>query len=182
MGIQTLASALEREHRKIDEGIESFTSGSAAWDALSLSGAIQALRRHIYLEEEFLFPSLREGAPALSADVLAMLREHGQLWDVLDRLEREIVTDRNGKTALAFCNQLVVMLSPHHLREEKIIYAQADDLLTKPAEVRLRGFLAYARLPEGWACEKAKNSGSRRARRTNPRRSDSARLFNRREC
>src|SRR5690348_4105838 len=100
MGMQTLAAALEREHREIDAGIECFASGSRHGDALSLSGAIRALRRHIYLEEEFLFPSLREGAQALSAAVPAMLREHGQLWDVLDLLEREIVTASRGETAL----------------------------------------------------------------------------------
>jgi hemerythrin-like domain-containing protein len=173
MGIQTLASALEREHREIDAGIEAFTSGSRAGDALSLSGAIQALRRHIYLEEEFLFPPLREDAPALSAAVQVMLREHGQMWDVLDPLEREIVTASRGETALTLCRQLVDMLSPHHLKEEEILYAAADDLLTRPAEVRLRGFLAYARLPEGWSCEMAKNSHSH---------ASAVRLFNSRDC
>lgn len=161
MGIHTLASALEREHRQINEGIGSFTSGSHAGDALPLSSAIQALRRHIFLEEEFLFPPLRDGAPGLSTTVLLMLREHGQLWDVLDQLEREIITDRNGKATLALCDRLVAVLSPHHLKEEQSLYAAADHLLTRPAEVRLRGFLSYARLPEGWTCEKAKNRGSR---------------------
>lgn len=161
MGIQTLALALEREHQQIDRGIESFASGSVAGEPPSLSNAIQALRRHIYLEEEFLFPPLREGAPTLSATVLLMLREHGQLWDVLDQLEREVITNRNGERALRLCTQLAGLLSTHHRAEEQTLYAQADGLLAKPAEVRLRGFLAYARLPEGWACAKARNPGSR---------------------
>ena len=177
MGMQTLAAALEREHREIDAGIESFTSGSRAGDALSLSGAIQALRRHIYLEEEFLFPSLRTGAPApaLAAAVPVMLREHGQMWDVLDLLEREIVTASRGETALTLCRQLMDMLSPHHLKEEEILYAAADDLLTRAAEVRLRGFLAYARLPGGWSSEMAQHSNSHSQAST-------ARLFNTRDC
>ena len=173
MGMQTLASALEREHREIDAGIESFTSGSCAGDALSLSGAIQALRRHIYLEEEFLFPPLRQGAPALSAAMPVMLREHGKMWDVLDLLEREIVTASRGETALTLCRQLVAMLAPHHVKEEEILYAAADDLLTRPAEVRLRGFLAYARLPAGWSCEMAQTSHSH---------TSTGRLFNTRDC
>ena len=168
-------AALEREHREIDAGIESFTSGSRAGDALSLSGAIQALRRHIYLEEEFLFPSLREGAQPLSAAVPVMLREHGQVWDVLDLLEREIVTASRGETALTLCRQLMGMLSPHHLKEEEVLYAAADELLTRPAEVRLRGFLAYARLPAGWACEMAQQSHS------HPHAS-AVRLFHSRDC
>lgn len=174
MGIQTLATALEREHREIDAGMESFTSGSRAGDALSLSGAIQALRRHIYLEEAFLFPPLRESAPTLSGEVLVMLREHGQLWGVLDQLEREIITNRNSKTALRLCSKVLALLSPHHQKEEQVLYAAADDVLGRPAEVRLRAFLHYGRLPEGWACEKAKNPGARG--------NDAARLLNRRSC
>ncbi|HET7045217.1 MAG TPA: hemerythrin domain-containing protein, partial [Gaiellaceae bacterium] len=57
----TLAAALEREHREIDAGIEAFDVESAenGGRVESLTGAISALRRHIYLEEAFLFPALR---------------------------------------------------------------------------------------------------------------------------
>ena len=156
MGIKTLASALAREHREIDGGIESFTSGSRAGDALSLSGTIQALRRHIYLEEEFLFPPLRGGTPELSETIGVMVREHGQLWDLLDQLELEIVDNRSSETTRRLCRRIFAKLAPHHEKEEELLYTAADNVLEKPAEVRLRGFLAYAKLPEGWACSASK--------------------------
>ena len=90
----TLAAALEHEHREIDEGIEAFTSGQADAETQTapLTRAMDALRRHIYLEEEFLFPPLRSAG--LMAPVFVMLREHGEMWKTLDLLERG---DRQGR-------------------------------------------------------------------------------------
>jgi hemerythrin-like domain-containing protein len=154
MEIETLAAALEREHRDIDEGIAAFTSGAMAENEQSLSRAIHALRRHIYLEEEFLFPLMREKEPALSAPVFVMLREHGQLWQVLDSLEQELNATASGD-GLTLCRRLTVLLLHHNLKEEKILYPRADDLLPESAAVRLREFIASGQLPPGWSCAKA---------------------------
>jgi regulator of cell morphogenesis and NO signaling len=85
---QSLAAALEREHHEIDAGIAAFTA--APDSPQPLVRAIRALRRHIYLEEEFLFPLLREAEAGLTAPVFVMLREHAQIWATLDSLEREL--------------------------------------------------------------------------------------------
>jgi hypothetical protein len=68
----SLAVALEREHHEIDAGIAAVTS--APWDRQPLGRAIGALRRHIYLAEEFLFPLLGAAEPGLAAAVFVMLR------------------------------------------------------------------------------------------------------------
>ena len=71
----TLGAALEREHREIDQAIESYISGSTAGEnpAEPSVVAIRALRRHIYLEEAFLFPALRDAAERAVADLLHAL-------------------------------------------------------------------------------------------------------------
>jgi DNA-binding transcriptional ArsR family regulator len=74
MGTESLAEALKREHREIDDGIAAFSASPA--DTRPLTRAIWALRCHIYLEEEFLFPLSGEAEPALRAPVFVMLREH----------------------------------------------------------------------------------------------------------
>ncbi|HWB65776.1 MAG TPA: hemerythrin domain-containing protein, partial [Mycobacteriales bacterium] len=59
---ESSAAALKRDHREVDAGIEAFVNGAApdrrSWDRLAAS--IAMLRRHIYAEEELLFPALRE--------------------------------------------------------------------------------------------------------------------------
>ena len=62
MESETLGAALEREHREIDGGIEAFIEGlpEGKDQTEPLLRSVNGLRRHIYLEEEFLFPPLRE--------------------------------------------------------------------------------------------------------------------------
>jgi len=150
MDTESLAAALEREHHEIDVRIAAFTASPG--DPQPLARAIRALRRHIYLEEEFLFPLLGEAEPGLRAPVFVMLREHAQIWATLDTLERVPAPG----TVLAGCRQLTVRLLHHNLKEEKILYPRADDVLSAAAAGRLRAFLGSAELPEGWVCTKAR--------------------------
>ena len=157
MADDTLAAALLREHREIDEGIETFTSGRAKGPADSgpLTRAIAALRRHIYLEEEFLFPPLR-GA-GMIAPIFVMLREHGEMWKTLDALEEQLAKDDGAVSALPLCDQLVPQIQAHNAKEEPILYSQADAVLDDVAADQLRAFLDSGRMPQGWVCERARS-------------------------
>jgi regulator of cell morphogenesis and NO signaling len=148
MEIESLAAALERDHHEIDAGIAAFTA--APGDRHPLTRAIHALRRHIYMEEEFLFPLLHKAGPGLAAPMFVMLREHAQIWDTLDALER--AADAEGGTGLALRKRLTVQLLHHNLKEEKSLYPRADDLLPPAAAGRLRAILRSAEMPDGWVC------------------------------
>ena len=157
MEIESLAAAFEREHREIDAGFSACTTGSppAGRGREVLTRAIHALRRHIYLEEEFLFPLLRQAEPGLTAPISVMLREHAQLWRALDSLEREL--DAGTGDGLQICRQLTVQLLHHNLKEEKVLYPQADQALTELATAKLREFLSSGELPAGWVCIRARS-------------------------
>ena len=152
----TLASALETEHREIDGGIEAFTAGLAAGknDPAPLVRAIAGLRRHIYLEEEFLFPPLRDAGMAIQ--LFVMLRQHGELWTSMDALEGLLAGTAQPDALTAACTELLALLDRHNTKEEPIIYPQADKVLTESASTELSAFLASGRMPEGWVCEKAR--------------------------
>jgi len=156
MDAESLAAALEREHQEIDAGIAAFTAASAPGgrDREPLTRAIHALRRHIYLEEEFLFPLLREEEPGLMAPIFVMLREHAQLWRTLGSLEHEL--DAGTGDGLQLCRQLTVQLVHHNLKEEKVLYPQADQALTERAAAKLHEFLSSGELPAGWVCIRAR--------------------------
>src|SRR6185437_13094418 len=64
MQTESLAQTLQKEHDEIDAGIAAFTASPG--DRQLLTRAIRALRRHIYLEEEFLFPLLCRAEPGLA--------------------------------------------------------------------------------------------------------------------
>ena len=153
MSTDSLAAALEREHHEIDDGIAKFAA--APGDQQPLVHAIQALRRHIYLEEEILFPLLRQAEPALGAALFVMLREHGQIWKLLDSLEHDLDADADAASP-ARIRQVESHLLHHNLKEEKVVYPRADEVLPTATAERLRNFLDSGEMPDGWVCFKAR--------------------------
>lgn len=153
---ETLALALEREHREIDAGIEAFTSSPERGpvETEGLTRAIGALRRHIYLEEEILFPPLREAG--LVMPVLVMLREHGEMWQLLDALEEEVAKGSTSDTVTSLIDGLVPRLVAHNEKEEAILYPPSDTVLEGRPAAELRAFIESGRMPPGWVCERAR--------------------------
>lgn len=157
---ETLRIALEREHRQIDRGIETTIAELPNGNALTtpLAGAMQALRRHIYLEEEFLFPPMREAG--MTMPILVMLREHGELWRTMDAIDALLDDGADPGRMLDCCRELLAQLDQHNSKEEPVIYPLADAALSAEAYAELSTFLQTGQTPEGWVCQQAQ-SGSR---------------------
>jgi regulator of cell morphogenesis and NO signaling len=154
MANETLAGLLEREHREIDQGMEAFALAPADSDHLAgLLKAIHALRRHIYLEETLLFPELR--AAGFIAPVFVMLREHGDMWPILDELEAAAGSAGERDSMLALCARLAGQLEAHNLKEERILYPQANTTVPAGATAELKEFIASGQLPANWRCAQA---------------------------
>lgn len=154
-----LSEALTREHRDIDAGIEAFTADldSDVVRPEPLLTAFAALRRHIYLEEEFLFPPIRQAG--LMMPVLVMLREHGELWQSMDTIIQLLESNDDGDVPdprlASTCADLLARLDQHSDKEEPIIYPHADTDLDDESTAALAEFLRTGRTPEGWRCETA---------------------------
>lgn len=147
----TIAAALEREHRHIDGCIEAFLDDPDG-AVEGLRTGLTALRRHIYLEEEYLFPPLR--AVGLLMPVQVMLMEHGQLWRLTDTLLAAVETG-DRQTATATARELLELLDRHNSKEEPVIYPHADVDLAPEAAAELDELIGSDTLPDGWVCERA---------------------------
>lgn len=159
-----IAAALTEEHRAIDADIELSVGRMASASAEDLTqstqpliDAIELLRRHIYIEEHFLFPIIREAG--LAMPVFVMLREHGQIWRQLNDLS-DVLADAGPDTfsseeIATRCQELLTILDAHNTKEEPVIYPRTDTDI--PAEIRaeLAEFLRNGTVPENWACEQA---------------------------
>ncbi|MDG3012028.1 hemerythrin domain-containing protein [Rhodococcus sp. D2-41] len=158
MADQTLGAALEREHREIDGDVEKFVTAIGAGETRidALGRAMVSLRRHIYLEEEFLFPPLK--AAGMMGPVMVMLKEHGQMWQTMADLDVRLAElDGGDATAVeTLCRELVGELQEHNGKEELILYPQADAVLDVEASADLEDFLAGGTMPEGWAATMAR--------------------------
>ncbi|OIH84932.1 hypothetical protein BLJ79_06890 [Arthrobacter sp. UCD-GKA] len=152
---QTLGAALEAEHREIDGGIEAYlaATGTAQDQSETLMRSLAGLRRHIYLEEEFLFPPMKRRG--LMGPIFAMEREHGQLWNTMAEIDSLIEHEDAPGTRTA-CAELLGLLDKHNAMEEKVIYAQADELLDETASSALGDFLGSGAFPEDWSPRSAR--------------------------
>ncbi|QAY58552.1 hemerythrin domain-containing protein [Microbacterium protaetiae] len=148
-----LADALIREHQAIDIGIETYLDGlDAGGDEEPLRTAMHALRRHIYLEEVFLFPPLRAGG--MMMPILVMEREHGELWRAMDALEKTLQSPSDPEALHDACRSLLSLLESHNSKEEPIVYPRADADLSDVQRDQLALFLESGTFPEGWVCAK----------------------------
>ena len=156
---ETLTAALEREHREIDAALGAFADGLESGEVrgADLDRAADALRRHIYLEEAFLFPALR--AAGMVPPVLVMLREHGEIWRTLGAVELELGPGTAAGAAQDRCRGLLAQLASHNAKEEPIIYPQGDAVLSDPAKAELHDFIDSGRMPLGWVCAQARPRG-----------------------
>ncbi|AFC43189.1 MULTISPECIES: hemerythrin domain-containing protein [Mycobacterium avium complex (MAC)] len=151
----TLSAELTREHREIDDAIEAFIEklDCGGLQRELLTDTLVALRRHIYLEEIFLFPPLREAGIVMP--IFVMMREHGQLWHTMNTLE-DLLADGNDVPRLRdTCTQLLDQLHQHNSKEEPVIYPNADTDLPPQTSAELTRFIEAGRTPDGWVCQQA---------------------------
>lgn len=152
---RVLSVVLQREHHEIDSAIAAFIekldAGGVQPELLSV--ALQALRRHIYLEETILFPPIREAG--MTMPIFVMMREHGELWRAMDVLADLLIDRADNEKLRVACHRLLGQLEQHNTKEEPIIYPYADNDLPAQVSVELTRFIETGRLPGGWVCQQA---------------------------
>lgn len=146
-----LSEVLERDHLRIDAGIERGHAGATdEADRRELAAAVEALRHHIYVEEELLFPRLREAG--MAGPIMVMLREHAQMWPILDLIDEQLAGEVPADPLPKSCRQLTVLLQHHNPKEERILYPEADAVIAEALDEEIRMILVSQSRLEGWVC------------------------------
>lgn len=155
----TVSAVLEAEHRWIDERFTRFQQSLETGhpDTSPFQEAAAKLHRHIYLEEELLFP--RVETRGLDGPTAVMVQEHGEICRQLalvgDLLESDAELARIQQAFAALGN----LLAEHNAKEEQILYPASDQFLTEQERAETVARFEQAEAPEGWLC---------RAHRTQP--------------
>lgn len=145
---------LTEEHHAIDHDIEAFIeSADSSPDPAALHRAMDLLRRHIYVEEDLLFPPIQ--AAGLFMPIQVMLHEHGEMWRLLDAVDAELGGPADPERLRGSARAMLQMLDSHNQKEEPIVYPQTESDLTDDACARIVDFLASGSMPDGWQCQKA---------------------------
>ena len=88
----------------------------------------EALRRHLCMEEDELFPALeRAGLPA-QGPTAVMRHEHEQMRAILDRMRHHAAAQEHEDIADEG-DTLLMLIQQHNAKEEGILYPMADRLL-----------------------------------------------------
>lgn len=150
---ESLSKALEREHREIDDVLERYVGAAVASPeaGADLERAVAELRWHVYIEGGAALSPLR--AAGMTGPILVMLREHGQMWSILDTLDQALRDEADQGTLRTACRQLLVLLQHHNPKEEKMLYPQVDHVLGADASGAVREFLVGGRVPADWMCQ-----------------------------
>ncbi|MEM3226215.1 MAG: hemerythrin domain-containing protein [Saccharolobus sp.] len=119
-----ISSYMTDDHVKADEELESSLKKirEGSWDE-ALRGFELASRRikfHIYLEEEKLFPALKNDSEIVNE----LMMQHVSIWDLLDQIYKGI-SERNKETEIKMV-LLMQILKVHNSIEEHIIYEELD--------------------------------------------------------
>lgn len=151
------SSILEADHQRMDTGFDTFITlaRTGTVDRGAVLPAIEAMRRHLWVEEEYFFPPLREAG--VHGPVLIALRDHGELWGLLDELERLLGLRKPDPELLATVTMAIVQISGHHNeKEEQILFATADRFLDPSIHRKIAEGLDKER-PAGWVSEMARS-------------------------
>ena len=152
----TISTMLEAEHRWIDERFEQFSRDLAMGlvKADPFQEAASVLHRHIYLEEELLFPEVE--ALGLEGPTAVMVQEHGDICRFLNGIT-ELIGEGAGYAQVQDSFKVLrKLLEEHNVKEESVLYPSADRLLNSAELVRR---LKEANPPNGWACRAHRGEG-----------------------
>jgi len=127
----TISDFLQQDHRELDArfALAEQQVQSDDWDAarINVLRFARALREHIAMEQELLFPALAQHAD-VSGPCHVMRLEHDQIHGLLESLYTAC-RDREKPSFTAASKQLRQLLSAHNSKEENILYPLADRVL-----------------------------------------------------
>ncbi len=151
-------AVLEAEHKWIDERFGQFQRDLEAdrTDPRPFEEATRKLHRHIYLEEELLFP--RVETRGLAGPIVLMAQEHGEICRQLTVVGDLLASGAEPSRIRKAFGTLLVLLAEHNAKEEQILYPASDQLLTEQELAEMVPQLEEAEAPEGWLCRAHRGS------------------------
>lgn len=128
----TITTVLTADHRHGDRLFDAAlqAAGEADWPACRerLGEFVQALRHHMRIEEEILFPAFERASGVSGGPTWVMRQEHQQMLAMLDRIASAAAArDADGFDALA--RSFAALMAAHSAKEERVLYPMCDEML-----------------------------------------------------
>ena len=133
---------MTKDHQDTNEILDTVLKDSikGVVDSESIAKVTEMLRRHIYIEEEILFPALPSDN---DKDIEFLEVQHGEVFRFLKSLN----SNNNADLIKDISKKLVDLLIEHNAFEESFIYGNFEKLDA--------AFIEKITFPVGWKCRYA---------------------------
>jgi uncharacterized protein (DUF2249 family) len=143
----TLSAFLEEDHRRCDglfaEAEAAALDGDAGRAGDLFARLDLAMRRHLTIEEEGLFPELDRRMGYFGQGPIAVMREeHDQMRGVLTQMA-EFIADGQLQSFAGACETLLILMEQHNLKEEEMLYPVMDEAFAGEQESLLKQLILY---------------------------------------
>lgn len=121
------------DHRHCDETWADLEACATRGDAEGTRAAWarfdHEMRRHFTMEEEVLFPAVEDATGMQGGGPTQVMRhEHVQMRAILDQMARAAAEGRT-EALLDHGDSLLMLIQQHNVKEERILYPMADQVL-----------------------------------------------------
>jgi hemerythrin-like domain-containing protein len=129
----TLVDYFTNDHRRCDGGWEEVEAAAEAGDGAATRAYwerfAKALRRHLAMEEQLLFPAVEAATGMANAGPTQVMRmEHEQMRGVLAQMEAALSRGDTDEL-MDQGDTLNVLIAQHNMKEEGVLYPMAERLL-----------------------------------------------------
>ena len=133
---------MTKDHQDTNEILDTVLKDSikGVLDSESIAKVTEMLRRHIYIEEEILFPALPSDN---DKDIEFLEVQHGEVFRFLKSLN----SNNNADLIKDISKKLLDLLIEHNAFEESFIYGNFEKLDA--------AFIEKITFPVGWKCRYA---------------------------
>jgi len=123
---------MAQDHRDCDLLFAKAENATADGDWETTSQAfnefIQAMERHLGIEEQTLFPAFEEETGVLTGPTEMMRMEHDQMRVLFVEM-KYAVEQKDSDEYLGISETLLILMQQHNMKEEQILYSMMDQRL-----------------------------------------------------
>lgn len=154
MRIMVREEDLLEDHRSIDIKLEKLLSliEEGELDPSLFMDIRSGLIKHIFVEEEYSFPSVMQLDSSISARLTGLEMEHAAIWMLLDRVRSEIESGEILKSP-KFIREIADILRAHNDQEEEYVYP----VILKISSESGPDF-SDVMVPAGWICHRLRKN------------------------
>jgi hemerythrin-like domain-containing protein len=123
---------MAQDHRDCDLLFANAENAASAGDwetaSLAFNEYIQAMERHLGIEEQTLFPAFEKETGVLTGPTEKMRMEHEQMRALFAEM-KTAMAQQDSDEYLGVAETLLILMQQHNMKEEQILYSMMDQRL-----------------------------------------------------